>query len=101
MKFIIYILTKQWQLDSKCSEQLRISILCSKQLRASSECSECFESNVKIWADCQLADEDSHLQLYIDWLKIQSSSLTEVFKQIFNTLNREHYSLKIVQKWVD
>jgi len=68
MKFIIYMLTKQWQVGSKCSEQLRISILCklcSKQLRASSEYSECFESSVKIWADCQLADVDSLMRYLI------------------------------------
>jgi len=56
------MLTKQLKVDSEHSKQLRISILCSKQLRASSECSEHFESNVKIWADCQLADVVDNLK---------------------------------------
>ena len=46
-------------------------------------------------------DRESHLQLYINWLKIQSSSLNAVFKWIFHALNKEHYSLKTVQKWTD
>lgn len=46
-------------------------------------------------------DRGSHLRLYIDWLKIQSPSLSGAFERAFHALNKEQYSLKTVKKWAD
>ncbi len=46
-------------------------------------------------------DRGSHLQIYINWLQCQSSSLAKALEEAYRALNKKHYELTTVQEWAD
>ena len=48
-----------------------------------------------------IGDRGSHLQIYINWLQHQSSSLAKALEEAYRALNKKHYELTTVQEWAD